>query len=53
MCEKTTKDDGGNDRYESLRTKDGDKGDHQHTYVVTRPDGTGVKAGATPGKREN
>ena len=50
MTEKTTKNDDGSSKYESLRTNNGDKEDHQHTWVNHDKNGKIESGGATPGK---
>ena len=50
-CEKTTTNDKGNTVKETLRTNDGSKENHQHSWVERTPDGKGVRGGSTPGKR--
>lgn len=49
--EKTTEKSDGGSKYESLRSNDGDKKDHQHTYIHTDKDGKIESGGATPGKK--
>jgi hypothetical protein len=48
--EKITKNDDGSSKYESLRANDGDKQDHQHTWINYDKDGNITSGGATPGK---
>lgn len=50
MKEKSTAHKDGSKRYESLRTNDGSKEDHQHTWVNTDKNGKLTSGGATPGK---
>lgn len=49
-CEKTTHHEDGSSKYESLRANDGDRGDHQHTWVDYDSSGNITSGGATPGK---
>lgn len=51
MTEKVTKTPEGGEKYESLRTNNKSKEDHQHTWVNTDPSGNTTSGGATPGKK--
>lgn len=57
MTEKTTRNSDGSQKYESFRTNEGSKSDHQHVYINRdsagnyQADGRGVVGGATPGKK--
>ena len=50
MTEKTTQYDDGSSKYESLRTNDSSKEDHQHTWINYDKDGNVQSGGSTPGK---
>ena len=51
MATKETKDESGKvTREENLRTNDGDRQDHQHTYISYDDGGDIESGGATPGK---
>lgn len=50
MTEKTTTKSDGSSKYESLRTNNGSKEDHQHTWVNSDSSGKTTSGGATPGK---
>ncbi|MBU2109728.1 hypothetical protein KKB71_02110 [Patescibacteria group bacterium] len=49
--EKTTKTSDGGTKYESLRTNEGNKSDHQHTWVIRDKSSKIKGGGATPGKK--
>ena len=49
--EKTKETPDGGSRYDSLRTNEGSKSDHQHTYIKYDSDGNITGGGATPGKK--
>jgi len=57
MSEKVTVREDGSSKYESLRSNEGSKSDHQHVYINRdssgnyTPDKHGVTAGSTPGKK--
>lgn len=48
MIEKTTTKNDGSQKFESLRTIDGSKDNHQHTWVNSDPNGNVTSGGATP-----
>lgn len=56
IAEKVTVEDDGSSTFESLRTNEGSKEDHQHVYINRDKDGeltagrNGVVGGSTPGK---
>jgi hypothetical protein len=50
--EKVSKTPDGGEKYESLRTNDGDKENHQHTWVDKDSSGKITGGGATPGKKK-
>lgn len=52
MQEKSTKHSDGSRKEESLRTNEGSKQDHQHTWVNYDKSGKMTSGGATPGKKE-
>ncbi len=51
MTEKVTKKSDGGEKYESLRTNNGNKKDHQHTWINKDSSGNITSGGATPGKK--
>ena len=51
MNEKTTSKPDGGSKYESLRTNEGSKSNHQHTYIHKDSSGKTRSGGATPGKK--
>jgi hypothetical protein len=50
MTTKTTTNSDGSKKFESLRTNEGSKSDHQHTWVNRDSSGKITSGGATPGK---
>ncbi len=52
MTTKTTHKSDGGRKFESLRTNNGSKSNHQHTWVHSDSRGKITSGGATPGKRK-
>jgi hypothetical protein len=52
QTEKVTVRPDGSVKYESLRTNDGSKGDHQHVWIDKDSSGKVTGGGATPGKKK-
>lgn len=52
MIEKTTTKADGGKKYESLRTNNGSKSDHQHTWINKNSKGEITSGGATPSKNK-